>query len=253
MVALLPPGAVHLWLFRTSQLTPSAREGARSILDADERARSERFVFDRDRAAFIAGRAQLRLVLGLYSGTAPAQLTFSTNSYGKPALAGEAAAQDLRFNVSHTRTLVACAVTRRHEIGVDVEALGDPPFEIADRFFAAPEIAALALLPAAARPQAFYDTWTLKEAFIKARGVGLSMPLETFALQLDPPGLLRFGDVRTPERWWFHRTRSAPGHTIAICVEDPAPAPPAVTATWLSADALAAGHLNACEAAGVPP
>lgn len=244
MVALdmLVSSFVHLWLFELAKFTPSVRAGALDILSADERARSERYAYDPDRDAFIAARAQLRLVLAASAGTTPARLTFASNAYGKPTLVGTA--HDLRFNVSHTHDLVVCCVTRQHEIGVDVETLGVPPLEIVERFFSDPEIAAIAALPSDARRRAFYETWTLKEAFIKARGVGLSMPLNTFAVRIDPPGLLPYGDVTTPDRWWLHRVTSVPNHALAICVEGPLLDSPTLTTSWMCPSDIATGCLK---------
>jgi 4'-phosphopantetheinyl transferase len=127
----------------------------------------------------------------------------------------------LRFNLSHTAGLVACAVALDRDVGVDVEHLWPPTFDIglARHHFAPAEVAGLEALPPEARRARFFALWTLKEAYIKARGLGLALPLERFAFDFEGPALgVRFdpelGDQ--PERWHFARLQPTAVHALAL-------------------------------------
>lgn len=163
-------------------------------LSPDERARAGRFLAGRDRASFAAAHALARGMIAAAAGVAPEALTFTTGPYGKPAIAGPASASSLSFNLAHTRGLVACAVCRGGDVGVDVEAVRDDvqPADLARRFFAASECRVLDDTPAPDRPARFTDLWALKEAYIKAVGLGLSHPLESFAFDFRESGRLSF-------------------------------------------------------------
>src|SRR5207245_9098248 len=132
-----------------------------------------------DRHHYIAVRELLRSILCKYLAKEPGQLRFSYNPYGKPELASPADSGALRFNLAHSRGLALYAFTRRRQIGIDVEMIR-PDFateEIAARFFSPAEIAVLRSLPRELQPLAFFSCCTRQEAFIKARGMGLSLPL----------------------------------------------------------------------------
>jgi 4'-phosphopantetheinyl transferase len=156
----------------------SEREGI-AILDDEERARAERFSFERDRRRFVARRAFLRRVLAGYTGAAPASLRYHRSSFGKPELV---AADGLTFSTSHAAGLAIVAVATHGEVGVDVERLRPMPdaLDIARRFFAAAELEHLRSVPTSMRSRAFLRLWTRKEAYVKAVGRGLSMPLADF-------------------------------------------------------------------------
>ena len=164
-------------------------ELARS-LNADEQARAARFIRESDRRHFIAARGQLRAILALYTAQAAVSIRFSYNPQGKPALAmGEP-----RFNLSHSAGLGLLAVAAGQEVGVDVEEIARQVdyTNISKRYFASGEAAALLALPAADQRQAFFNCWTRKEAYIKARGLGMAIPLDSFEVSLapgDPPRL----------------------------------------------------------------
>lgn len=158
------------------------------VLSADERERAARFHFLKDREHFIAARGLLRLLLSRYLDLPPQQLSFSYSPYGKPALAGERDCTSLRFNVSHSHGVALYAFTLEREVGVDVEYIRQDVVgeSIAEHFFSAQEVTSLRALPAGVQPQAFFNCWTRKEAFIKARGEGLSFPLDQFDVSLVP-------------------------------------------------------------------
>jgi 4'-phosphopantetheinyl transferase len=154
------------------------------LLSADERARADRFRFERDRSRYTVGRGLLRALLGRYLGRRPEDVEVSYGAYGKPHLAGPGP----WFNLAHSGTVALYCVTSAGEIGVDVER-DDANFareRIAERFFSPTEVAILRALPEALQPRAFLTCWTRKEAFIKARGDGLSLPLDSFDVSLAP-------------------------------------------------------------------
>jgi 4'-phosphopantetheinyl transferase len=166
----------------------------RLLLDAGERARAERFVFERHRRRFTAARGLLRETLAAELGGDPAALRFEYGPRGKPRLA--AGSDDgLRFNVSHSGELLLIALARGAELGVDVEAVR-PDIDhaaIARRFFSACEQAALLALPDPLRARGFFAIWTRKEAYVKLLGGGLSIPLDGFDVSLDEPARLLRG------------------------------------------------------------
>lgn len=193
---------VHLWLAAVPDCLAEL-ETLREVLDAEERERAARFHFERDCKRYIVARGVLRLLLSTYLGTS--QFALTTNKFGKPSL--QPPHETLHFNVSHSRGLALFGFTRVNEIGVDVESIR-PDFatlEIANRFFAPDEAATLAQLVESERAGAFFNCWTRKEAYIKARGIGLSLGLGTFAVTLKPgerAALVRVdNDADAPTRW----------------------------------------------------
>ena len=183
----LGSGAVHVWRVSLDE-SPSQLALFQNTLDDDERSRADRFYFSRDRERFIVARGVLRALLSRYLDRSPKSLSFSYGTHGKPALASESGADGIRFNLSHSHGTALYAVTRGRELGVDLEFIRcDLEAEqIAERFFSQSEIVALRALPPALRAYAFFLCWTRKEAYIKARGEGLSMPLDQFDVSLIP-------------------------------------------------------------------
>lgn len=223
----LPAGEVHLWLSRYDHIDdPRVLDTCRDMLTAEERAQTARFHFPDDRRRHLVTRALLRSTLSLYADADASAWRFVSNAYGRPALAqshGDACA--LSFNLSHTRHLIALAITRGVAIGVDVEnhAAREAPLDIAGHFFSHDEAAELATIAPAQRQRRFYEYWTLKEAYIKARGMGLSLPLDKFTfhypcergigLALQP----ELGDDAT--RWRLWQLQPEPDYLLAMCVE----------------------------------
>lgn len=215
---------VHVW--RASLHPPLRRVHAlEQTLAPDERERADRFVRAEDRTRFIVGRGILRRILGLYRGLDPGQLRFCYNPFGKPLLAAVAGREAIRFNVSHTGKLALYAVTDGREVGVDIERVR-PDFgteEIAERFFSRRELAALRTLPAPRRLEAFFACWTQKEAYLKARGEGLLLPLDRFDVSLSPgqPAALLavHDDPAEATRWSLRKLFPGPDHVAALAVE----------------------------------
>jgi 4'-phosphopantetheinyl transferase len=180
-------GEVHVW---TIDLETAPRGGLR-VLDAAERKRAERFVFDGDRRRFVASHAALRGILGGYLGAAPVELSFATSPFGKPFLEKASNAVDLRFNLSASGDVALVAVALGREVGVDVERErpGFDVLDMAEKFLSSEEAAGLAAVEdAAGRTSAFFGVWAAKEACIKAVGKGLSMSLESFSVPVKGAG-----------------------------------------------------------------
>lgn len=158
-----------------------------ALLNAAERARAARFAFEEDREAYVAAHALLRAELSRRAGGAPQDWRFAAARRGKPFLVDPPG--DLRFSMTHTRGMVAVALTEAIEIGVDVEPANRraESMKLAERFFAPEEAALLRALEGEARRDAFFAIWTLKEAVVKATGEGLFRPLDSFVISLDPP------------------------------------------------------------------
>ena len=149
-----------------------------ALLSKSEQARAERFKFDRDRRLFTVAHAALRSICATYLRTSPRTLEFAEGPYGKPKLASDSGT-DLRFNLSHSGELALIAAALKREIGVDLECVRDFDCDpVAERFFTALEVADLRSLPKPLQRSAFYKCWTSKEAFLKAKGTGLSGKLD---------------------------------------------------------------------------
>lgn len=216
---------VHLWRAHLKQ-PPGVLSSLRGWLSAGERERAARFHFDRDRERFVAARAALRDVLGRYLRVAPGLIQFAYGEHGKPGLGGESAASSLTFNLSHSRELALVAVARSKAVGVDVEFVREDfaCAEVAARFFSPDECSALgALPPGAPYAEGFFNCWTRKEAYIKARGLGLSIPLDSFTVSLAPgetARLLRADDEEHgASRWSLLDVCAGEGYAAALAAE----------------------------------
>lgn len=198
------------------------------MLSPDERARMQRFRFERDRQIYLVAHALVRTALSRYATCAPSAWTFTVNEYGRPDITPGICARPLRFNLSHTHGLVAVAIAQGRDVGVDVEHMYPRSFDldVAGHFFAPAEVAALRAQPAEARRDRFFAYWTLKESYIKARGMGLALPLDQFAFDLAADldrgdDIVLAVDPRLQDdgrRWWFHQRRVGPEHRLAVAL-----------------------------------
>jgi 4'-phosphopantetheinyl transferase len=252
MIAYLPPMVDRALLDRVHVFTVQLDrpdvlrhlDGLRALLDEDERGREQRLIRPGDRALFVAAHALVRQQLSRVVSFDPRDWRFVANGHGRPEIANlPPHAPRIRFNLSHTAGLAACAITGDREVGVDVEHLGRAlTHDVAARFFAPREVADLEKLPPGDRGRVFFDYWTLKEAYIKARGLGLALPLRHFAFVLRPPAPPRvtFDDAidDEPGSWQFVQASPTPAHRLALAVrrtgadlpvtiEDVVPRPPA--------------------------
>lgn len=212
---------IHIWQVSLDQLPPTASR-LLNLLSDDERARADRFHFERDREHFITGRGVLRSVLGKYLGTAPGQIQFQYGAHGKPALLKNT---PLQFNLTHSNNLMLLAITLHHEIGIDVEYLRLMPdaADIANQFFTKTESKALRTLPESQKLEGFFTQWVCKEAYLKALGDGLAKPLDQFEILPTlrrPQGLLKVAENPTEsKRWFFQVFRPTDGYISALAVE----------------------------------
>ena len=220
----LSAGVVHIW--RASLDVPlDVLQQYRATLSVDEVERADRFYFERDRTHFTIARGVLRAILGRVLRLEPARLRFRLNRYGKPELDIIRDAISLRFNVSHSGGLALYAVALDREVGVDVEELraGVAFAQIAANTFSPMEYAAFRTLPPHLMMDAFFNCWTRKEAYIKARGMGLSLSLDRFDVSLvpgSPAALLRTADEPEAVRMWSLRDLTpGPGFVGAVAAE----------------------------------
>lgn len=193
----LEGNAIHVWRAALA-IDPADLQRLECTLTDDERVRAERFVLKRDRDRFIAARGILRELLARYLQCVPQAIDFVYGPHGKPAISHCGSRHPLSFNLSHSHGLALIGLGREREVGIDVELIR-PEFageEIARRYFSAREIEELGRLSADLRPEGFFLCWTRKEAYIKAKGDGLHISLDSFDVFLSPgrPAILSVAD-----------------------------------------------------------
>lgn len=215
---------VHLWRATIDVPSPYLA-GIWKILSADETVKANRFVFDRDRHRFVVARGFLRMILGRYINRGADELQFNYTKHGKPRLAEPYAGMDLNFNVAHSGAFALYGVTLGRAIGVDVEQIR-PDIEIeqiASCMFSTTEVGQLRSLPSNIRVCAFFNCWTRKEAFLKAKGTGLFSPLDQFDVTLIPgvpASLVETKWDRYEARCWSLTAIDIyPGYAAAVAVE----------------------------------
>jgi 4'-phosphopantetheinyl transferase len=220
----LASGAVHVWRCIVGR-DCGAISAAGRVLSADECEKAARFHFEADRTRFVLGRGMLRHVLAQWLHRRPEEIGFEYGAFGKPMLAPGDPTGQPQFNLSHSGDLILLAVTTGRAIGIDVERMRTelPHAGIAEHFFSAAERGSLAGLPASAQAAAFYACWTRKEAFIKATGVGLSLPLDQFDVSLrpgEPAKLLATRpDAAEAHRWTLLELDVGPNYKAAAAIE----------------------------------
>lgn len=218
---------VDVWYARVEGFDPSRLDRCRQLLDSDELARADRFVFDRDRQLFTVAHALLRHSLSRYGQLAPQDWRFEKNRYGRPELIADQNPERIRFNLTHTRGLAACAVTYQHDLGIDAECIGrrDVSEAVARRFFAPQEVDELRQAAATERHVTFLNFWTLKESYIKARGVGMAIPLSQFwfSSPAQPEVSIAFSSRidDQPDDWHFVRHTIDEQFLLALAVRVP--------------------------------
>lgn len=222
---ILGENAVYVWLLPVgADADRGASLALQSILSIDERERCGRYRRAGDRHLFALGRGLLRTLLSRFAPPAPAEWVFRANRYGRPEIEGPCGYGWLRFNLSHTEGLVAVALARGRDVGVDVEPLGAVAFdqELPRGSLSPSELAALARQPRADRERTFLQLWTLKEAYLKAIGRGHSAPARSisFDVPLDDPARVSFGPELgdTSDRWHFRQISPSPSHVLALAV-----------------------------------
>ena len=215
---------VDIWQIDLAGTGEGIRQ-CRRLLSSDEVQRADRFYFDRDRVRFTVARAAMREILGYYAGLAPQHLRFSYGSKGKPELSGGLQESRIRFNLAHSLELALLAVTHGLTVGVDIERVKSDfvTDDIAEHSFSASELQALRSLPTGQRIEAFFSCWTRKEAYIKALGEGLSLPLDSFAVAFVPGIRAELLHVKANpaevERWSMYDIAVKEGYKAALVVE----------------------------------
>ncbi|WP_024518456.1 4'-phosphopantetheinyl transferase superfamily protein [Bradyrhizobium sp. Tv2a-2] len=202
--------------------TEQALESCRMLLSAEERHRAGCFVHERHQRLYTFAHGLLRVALSNSEpAVAPADWSFVVGPHGRPFVAAPGIARPIYFSLSHTEGCVACAISRVEAVGLDVERMeprGSIP-EIAEHAFAPDEVEALRGLAPDQLFERFFDYWTLKEAYIKAMGIGLQLPLDQFAISLaDNKIAISFTDEidDDPQRWHFTRLSPSTRHRLAI-------------------------------------
>lgn len=224
---VLPPQPDTVVLRLADPETVAATEGERleRLLSAEERDRLRGFRSEAAAAQFLVARGLLRLALSASAPVEPTDWRFEAGPHGKPRVAAPSIARDLRFNLSHTRGLVALALCEGFEVGVDVEEVRPLDVaELAPLALAPEERSALERLAPAERTERFYALWTLKEAYAKARGFGLSLPFPEIAFEPDGDGwrLARAPQEASPATsWTFLATRQTGRHRLAVAARAP--------------------------------
>jgi 4'-phosphopantetheinyl transferase len=221
---VLPEEEVHVWQVDLDQSMGQV-DALLQLLCEEEIERAGRFRNQEHGAHYIVARGTLRQLLGGYLGALPEELVFSYGAHGKPDLAGDHDGSGLRFNLSHSHQLALFAVAWRREVGIDVEY---PRSRVdveglARRFFAPVEVATLLSLSGERRREGFYNCWTRKEAYLKARGEGITVALDSFAVSLAPgesAELLSCDlDPGEMERWQLRALEAREGYAAAVCAE----------------------------------
>ncbi len=219
-------GEVHVWIAPIAATEPAAEECGWSLLDANERASADRFRVARVRLEYIAAHSLARIALSQYASVDPAAWRFRRGIHGKPEIAGPAGAEELRFNLSHTERLVACAIGRS-EVGIDAENLGRRvnAIDIANQFFAADEARRLRSFDDLERPIRFLELWTLKEALSKGLGAGLGIALDRFGFEMDEssrypkfPRITAAPQAPEAAQWGCVLLRPLPSHLVAVAM-----------------------------------
>ena len=215
---------VHVW--RASLIVPEfVREELQGVLAKEEVERAARFHFEIERNHWIVARAILRILLSTYANTAPGQLQFSSNAYGKPFLTFPRLSHQLQFNVSHSQDLALYAFTLKRRVGIDIEYIrADLNYDaLAKVSFSPHEQAYLHSLPYELKQEAFFHCWTRKEAYIKARGKGFSIPTDQFDVSFlsgEPPALLQnFVDPQEIIRWSLYELIPGTDYAGALALE----------------------------------
>ncbi|MEZ4300727.1 MAG: 4'-phosphopantetheinyl transferase superfamily protein [Polyangiaceae bacterium] len=230
----LLPGECHLWLTRTEGVTPEVLATATDLLSPPERARAARFLVEPARLEYILSRSLVRRALSAHTGVDPRAFRFDSGPRGKPFIASPVEYRDIEHNLTHSRGVAACAVMRGARVGVDVEETkATAELEnIAHLVFSPPGAATFSRLNGEAQRRYFFAKWTLKEAFVKTRGDGLSLGVEriqiTFTSSPESPDGLRLQSMTLDGQdilptHQVHRFSLTPHHPAALVIESPTP------------------------------
>lgn len=222
-VSRLGSDDVHIWWVALDPPRQSL-PGRIALLSADEKARADRFHFERHRLRYIAGRACLRTLLGGYLNLPPARVVFDYSPLGKPSLHPLPDGRVLQFNLSNSEDRALIAFRWERLVGVDLEFIHPMPDEddFARQFFCAPECALIHSLSGAEKTRTFFELWTSKESLLKAMGTGLTTPINEVEMALEHGGARLVsiaGDPRPSAHWQISLFQPAPGYQAALALE----------------------------------
>jgi 4'-phosphopantetheinyl transferase len=222
----LDPGTAHLWVVDLTRANELAVDAYRKLLSQEEVDRARRFRFERDRCAFLVSYWILRTALTwCVPGVHPGDWVFVRAPKGRPEIDQPAVVPWLRFNLSHTSGFVACVVMAEVDCGVDVEAMTPLPDleSLCRRVLAPSERTDIAALPDAERACRFFRLWTLKEAYAKARGLGVSLPFERLSFEWRQDGVRLDIDPTLDDggQWYFEQWQPSPDYMLAVAVRRP--------------------------------
>lgn len=221
---LIAPDRVAVWWLQLDRINADEDGHLEQLLSAEESERAARFRFARDRRVYVAAHAICRGLLSYCCGGDPLGWRFSIGDHGKPEVMTASGSPRLRVNLSHTRGFSAVALTQDHDIGIDVERLQrDAPTEkLAERVLAKCERQRLQAAPVTEQVAVFLRFWTLKEAYVKAVGRGLSQPLDAFSFDLETLRIVfAEGAAEDPAHWHFEQSRIGSEHLMALAVHHP--------------------------------
>ena len=227
----LGPAQIHLWQYPIDEPADAPRlVRAIALLDDTERRRHAAFHIEKPRTEYALSHAILRLALSEYASVSPQDWRFVAGPWGKPEIVSPALQTPLWFNLAHTNGFTACAVGRDRDLGVDVENVNRTTSyqDLARRFFAPQEYEYLENLPLGLQREAFFRIWTLKEAYIKAEGKGLSIPLNSFHFRFLASGEAELAfptsGPSNPGEWCFFEYQPTLTHRVAVAAKNAAPA-----------------------------
>jgi 4'-phosphopantetheinyl transferase len=230
------PNEIHVWLMEVDAPPPALLAAWRQCLDADELARADRFYFERDRIIYTAAHWLLRSALAETGGLPASGWRFVAGPHGKPRIDPARGHHGLSFNLSHTKGLVACAITTGAEIGIDVERM-EPRrsgFDVAEHSFSSAEVDLLRGMPPAQQMRTFFRLWTLKETLIKTTGEGLQRALDSFSFALDPVAVtFQPGGPDAAAHWTFWELEPTAHHAMALAIRQDASRPMRLVTTAL--------------------
>ncbi len=222
---VLAPYDIHIWFVFPHEIrSDSILSAYKDLMSPDELERQQKFYFAKDRHQFLITRALVRTTLSRYTGIAPEDLRFYSNEYGRPEIFMKKNSMPLRFNLSHSDGLIGCAVILNASIGLDIEKIDRRGINFActDQFLSKKEAADLLRIEEERKRSRFFEYWTLKESYIKARGMGLSIPLEQFSFKITDhaPLSVTFNTELddNPERWKFYLFNPTPHHRTAVSI-----------------------------------
>jgi 4'-phosphopantetheinyl transferase len=208
----LHPTRIDIWEFPLVKIPPQAN----SLLDEKEHARANRYHFERHRRRFTTARSMLRLILSRYLDEEASQLRFSYSAHGKPEIMNHP--QAIEFNLSHSQELALLAVGQQFPLGIDLEFFSARPYDdIAKHLFSQQELQSFLRLPSQQKPQAFFHIWAQKEAFIKACGLGLAYPTQSFDVAVFPSAPLLITDSVYNKEWLVNAFMPKVACNAALC------------------------------------